>query len=47
MLFRSMAKNTGQKLTKIKADMERDFWMDAKEAMAYGLIDKVVTQVKQ
>lgn len=37
-----MAKNTGQKLTKVKADMERDYWMDAAEAVKYGVADKVV-----
>lgn len=39
------AKNTGQKLAKVKADMERDFWMDAKEAVEYGVADKIVSQV--
>jgi ATP-dependent Clp protease protease subunit len=38
-----MAKNTGQKLEKIHTDMERDFWMDAEEARAYGVVDKVIT----
>lgn len=42
-----MAENTGQKLDKVKADMERDYWMSAKEAVAYGLVDKVVTSVKK
>lgn len=37
-----MAKNTGQKLAKIKADMERDFWMGADEAKAYGIVDAVI-----
>lgn len=39
-----MAKHTGQKLAKITADMERDFWMSADEAKAYGLIDEVITK---
>ena len=38
-----MAKNTGQKLDKVKADMERDFWMSAEEAKKYGLVDEVLT----
>ena len=42
MLVKIMAKNTGQKLAKIKADMERDYWMKPEEAVAYGLIDAVV-----
>jgi len=37
-----LAKNTGQKLAKIEADVERDFWMSADEAKKYGLIDEVV-----
>lgn len=40
-LNRMMAKATGQKLTKIEADMERDFWMDAEESKKYGIVDKV------
>lgn len=39
-----MVKNTGQKLSRVHADMERDFWMTALEAKAYGLIDKVITK---
>lgn len=37
-----LAKNTGQKLAKIEKDMDRDFWMSAKEAVEYGLIDEVI-----
>lgn len=38
-----LAKNTGQKLSKIEKDVDRDFWMSAKEAIEYGLIDEVIT----
>lgn len=38
-----MAANTGQKITKIKEDMERDYWMTADEAKKYGVIDQVIT----
>jgi len=38
-----MAANTGQKIEKITEDMERDYWMTAKEAHKYGLVDKVIT----
>lgn len=44
MLAGMLAKNTGQKLSKIKADIERDYWMTAEEAKAYGLIDEVITK---
>ena len=37
-----LAKNTGQKLAKVKADMERDFWMSATTAKEYGIVDSVV-----
>lgn len=37
-----LAKNTGQKLSKIEKDSDRDFWMSAEEAKAYGLIDEVI-----
>ena len=38
-----LAANTGQPLSVIEVDTERDHWMSAPEAMAYGLIDQVVT----
>jgi len=38
-----MAANTGQKIEKIKTDMERDYWMTATEAKKYGLVDKIIT----
>ena len=44
-LYELMAKHyvemTGQKLSRIKSDMERDFYMTAKEAIKYGLVDKI------
>lgn len=42
-----MSKNTGQKLDKIKADMERDFWMSAEAAVKYGLADEVIDSTKK
>ncbi len=38
------AKNTGQKITQIEKDMDRDFFMDADEAKKYGIIDAVITK---
>lgn len=35
-------KHTGQPLKILQADMERDKWLTAEEAVAYGLIDKVI-----
>jgi ATP-dependent Clp protease protease subunit len=39
-----MAHHTGQKLSKIQQDTERDNFMSAEEARAYGLIDQVFTK---
>jgi ATP-dependent Clp protease protease subunit len=36
------ADNTGQVLSKIEKDMDRDFFMSAQEAKEYGLIDRVI-----
>ena len=45
-LYEKMAKHyvefTGQKLPKVKQDMQRDFYMNAEEAKEYGLIDEVL-----
>jgi ATP-dependent Clp protease protease subunit len=37
-----LADNTGQKLKKVEDDMERDYWMDAKDTLSYGLVDKII-----
>ena len=37
-----LAKNTGQKLSKIIKDTERDFFMSSAEAKEYGLVDKIL-----
>jgi ATP-dependent Clp protease protease subunit len=42
LLNEILARNTGQKLSRIEKDVDRDFWMDAKEAVEYGLADKVI-----
>lgn len=38
-----LASHTGQGLPKIQSDTDRDFFMSSDEAMAYGLIDEIVT----
>jgi ATP-dependent Clp protease protease subunit len=43
-LNRILAERTGQPLEKIRADSERDFFMDSEEAKAYGLIDQVIAK---
>ncbi|MEK7623382.1 MAG: ATP-dependent Clp endopeptidase proteolytic subunit ClpP [Patescibacteria group bacterium] len=37
-----LAKHTGQDIKKIEADADRDYFMSAHEAVAYGLADKVI-----
>lgn len=37
-----LAENTGQKLDKVVADMDRDNWMSAEEAKAYGIVDEII-----
>ncbi|HTM60958.1 MAG TPA: ATP-dependent Clp protease proteolytic subunit [Burkholderiales bacterium] len=41
-IARVIARQTGQDLQKVLADMERDFWMSADEAIQYGLVSKVI-----
>ncbi|MFB0527172.1 MAG: ATP-dependent Clp endopeptidase proteolytic subunit ClpP [bacterium] len=41
-----MSKHTGQPLAKIEKDTDRDFFMQAEEAKAYGLVDEVIVQRK-
>lgn len=42
MFIEIMAKHTKQKVDKVGKDMERNKWMTAEDALAYGLIDKIV-----
>ena len=41
-LNKILAKHTGQKITKIEQDTERDYYMSAEEALKYGIVDKIV-----
>ena len=41
-----IAKHTGQKFTKIEKDTDRDFYLSADEAKAYGLIDEIIKTKK-
>lgn len=42
-----LSKNTNQPLSKIIKDAERDYYMSADEAKAYGLIDEVITSLSE
>ncbi|MFB2833221.1 ATP-dependent Clp protease proteolytic subunit [Aerosakkonemataceae cyanobacterium BLCC-F167] len=40
-----LAELTGQPIKKIEVDTDRDFFMSAQEAKAYGMVDKVINQL--
>lgn len=42
ILYEVMSKRTNQTLEKIEEDLKKDYWMSAKEAQTYGLIDYVL-----
>lgn len=42
-----LAKHTGQGIEKIEKDSDRDYFMSAEEAKAYGLVDEVITTMKK
>ncbi|GAA5334695.1 MULTISPECIES: ATP-dependent Clp endopeptidase proteolytic subunit ClpP [Thermus] len=44
LLNEILAKHTGQPLEKVEKDTDRDYYLSAQEALAYGLIDQVVTR---
>jgi ATP-dependent Clp protease protease subunit len=41
-----IARETGQKLERVVADIERDFWMSASEAIEYGLVSRAIVSAK-
>lgn len=41
-LNKMLVKNTGQPMSKIEKDVDRNFFMDAEEARKYGIIDKIL-----
>ncbi|CAM4472887.1 ATP-dependent Clp endopeptidase proteolytic subunit ClpP [Paenibacillus tarimensis] len=40
-----LAERTGQPLSRIEKDTDRDYFMSAEEAMTYGLVDKVIEKI--
>jgi ATP-dependent Clp protease protease subunit len=46
-LIQILAKHTGQTVKKVQDDSDRDFFMSAEEAKAYGLVDEVLDSVKK
>ncbi len=41
-----LAKNTGKPLEEVEKDTERDHFLDAEEALAYGIVDKIIQEEK-
>ncbi|HBN8234206.1 TPA: ATP-dependent Clp protease proteolytic subunit [Pseudomonas aeruginosa] len=46
-LDRIFAEATGQTAEKISADTERDFWLNAEEAQAYGLVNRIIVSERE
>lgn len=42
---RLLADNCGQTFEKVMKDFDRDYWMDAKESIAYGIVDGVIEKL--
>jgi ATP-dependent Clp protease protease subunit len=42
---RILAENCKQPIEKILKDFDRDYWMDAKESVAYGIVDSIVEKI--
>lgn len=42
-----ISNETGQPLEKVAKDSERNFWMNAEEAVEYGLVDKIITKASE
>lgn len=45
LLFEIIAKRTGQPVEKVERDADRDYFMAAEEARAYGIVDKVIEKL--
>jgi len=46
ILFDMLAKNTGKTKEEILIDAHRDYWLNSEEALAYGVIDEIITTKK-
>lgn len=43
-LYNIISEHSGQKFDKVFADADRDYWMDASEALEYGMVDKILSK---
>lgn len=46
-LARVISDKTGQKIERVREDIERDYWMSTEEAKEYGILGKVITKMDQ
>ena len=42
---RILADNTGQSIERVRTDFERDYWMEAHQAIEYGIVDKIIEKL--
>lgn len=47
ILTRIMSERTGQSYEKVASDMERDRWLSSDDALAYGIVDKIINSDKR
>ena len=45
-LYTILSDHSGQPFEVIERDSDRDYWMTAEEALAYGMVDKILTPTK-
>ena len=46
-LYEIIALHSGQPLERVEKDSDRDYWMTAEEAKAYGMIDEILIRQKK
>jgi ATP-dependent Clp protease protease subunit len=46
-LYKIIAEHTGNDIKKVEKDSDRDYWMTAKEALDYGMVDEVLEKEKK
>ncbi len=46
-LYKVIEDHTGQPADKVARDCERDYWLDAEEAVAYGCVDKMLVRLPE
>jgi ATP-dependent Clp protease protease subunit len=45
-LNQTFARETGQPIERVRRDAERDYWMDTKEAIEYGILGAVIKSIR-